>query len=133
MRNNCLFENKLFSVTDILHQVKALCFLYQVLKRKHKIRNIGPSPQISYPCGFFYGAAADDLGGAGFVLHLSDSHFLFFSLGCATSTNTRAELLALWDLLAVSKLLGIPLQTIFGDSLVIINWATGFHLWTLPA
>ena len=72
---------------------------------------------------FFDGAAADDdLGGASFVLHLSDSHFLSFSLGCGKSTNTRAELLALWALLAVSKLLGIPLQTIYGDSLVIINW-----------
>ena len=72
---------------------------------------------------FFDGAAADDLGGADFVLHLSDSHFLSFSLGCGKSTNTRVELLALWALLVVSKLLGIPLLTIYGDSLVIINWA----------
>ena len=57
------------------------------------------------------------------MLHLNDSHFLSFSLGCGKSTNTRAELLALWALLDVSKLLGIPLQTIYGDSLVIINWA----------
>ena len=97
--------------------------LYHVPKQKHKIRNFGPSPHISFPCGFFDRAAVDDLGGAGFVLYLSDSHFLGFSLGCGKSTNTRDELLALWALLAVSKLLGIPLQTIYGDSLVIINWA----------
>ena len=98
-------------------------FLYLVSKRKHKIKKFGPSPQLSYPCGFFDGATANDLGGASFILHLSDSHFLAFSLGCGTSTNTRAELLALWALLTVSNILGIPLQSIYGDSLVIINWA----------
>ena len=56
-----------------------------------------------------------NIGGAGFVLLLSDSHTLGFSLGCGMSTNTR-------ELLVVSKHLGIPLLTIFGDSLVIINW-----------
>ena len=109
MRNNCLFDNKLFSMTYILHQVKALCLLYPASKQKQKIRIIGPSPQLSYPCGFFDGAAAKYLGGAGFVLHLSDLHFLAFSLGCGSSTNTRAELLALWALLAISKITGIPL------------------------
>ena len=84
---------------------------------------IGPSPQLAYPCIFFNGAAAKYLGGAGFVLHLCDLHFLAFSLGCGSSTNTRVELLALWALLAVSKIMGIPLHTIYGDSLVIINWA----------
>ena len=123
MQNNCLFDNKLFSLTDILHQVKALCLLYAAPKQKQKIRIIGPIPQLSYPCGFFDGAAADDHGGAGFVLHILVSHFLSFSLGCGKSTNTRAELLALWVVLAVSKLLGIPLHSTFGDSLVIINWA----------
>ena len=56
------------------------------------------------------------------MLHLNDSHFLSFSLGCGKSTNTRAEILALWALLAVAQHLGIPLLNIFGDSLVIINW-----------
>ena len=44
MRNSCLFENKLFSMTTILHQVKALYLLYPALKQKLKIRNIGLSP-----------------------------------------------------------------------------------------
>ena len=103
--------------------MEALKLIYHVPKQKHNIRIIGTSPQISYPCGFFDGAVADEFGGAGFVLHLSDSHFLVFSLGCGKITNTRAELLSLWALLVVSKILGIPLQTIYGDSLVIINWA----------
>ena len=33
---------------------------------KHRIRNIGKSPTLVYPLIFFDGAAAKDLGGAGF-------------------------------------------------------------------
>ena len=44
MKNNCLFDDKPFSMTDILHQVKALCLLYPAPKQKQKIRMIGPSP-----------------------------------------------------------------------------------------
>ena len=97
--------------------------LYYVPKKKKKIRCIGSFPQLTFPCGFFDGAAAGNLGGAGFVIYLSDSHILSFSLGCGSSTNTRSELLALWALLPVTKHMGIPLLTIFGDSLVIISWA----------
>ena len=103
---------------SIIQQVESLFHFYLVPKLKKKIRCIGTSP-----FGFFDGAIVENLGGAGFVLHLSDSHTLGFCLGCGRSTNTRAKLLALWALLAVSKHLGIPLLTIFGDSLVIINWA----------
>ena len=106
----------------ILFQVKSLCFLHPAKKLKQKSRIIGPSPRLSYACGFFDGAAAKDLGGAGFVLHLSKLHFLAFSLGCGPSTNNKAELLALWALLVVSKIMGIPLQFIYGDSLIIVNW-----------
>ena len=76
---------------------------------------------ISFP--FFDGAAVGNIGGVGFVIHLSGSHHLNFSLGCGSSTNTRSELLSLWALLAVTKQMGIPLLSIFGDSLVIISWA----------
>ena len=33
-------------------------------------------------------------------------------------------MMALWALLTVSKIMGIPLLSIYGDSLVIISWAT---------
>ena len=117
MRNNCIFDDKKVLVSSIIHQVEYLYHMYPVSKLKKKIRCIGIRPQILYPCGFFVGAATRNIGGVGFVLLLSASHTLGFSLGCGTSTNTREELLV------VSKHLGIPLLTIFGDSLVIINWA----------
>ena len=46
-------------------------------------------------------------------------------MGCGPSTNTRAELMALWALIVVAKLMGLSLKKIFGDSQVIINWAYG--------
>ena len=66
------------------------------------------------------------------MIHLSYSHCLYFSLGCGSSTNTRSKILALWALLPVTKLMGIPLHSIFGDSLVIISWATGKGTLNLP-
>ena len=90
MRNCCIFEDKKASVFSIIHQVESLFHLYPVSKLKKKIRCIGISPQIHFSCGFFNGAAAGNFGGPGFVLLLSDSHTLGFSLGCGRSTNTRA-------------------------------------------
>ena len=46
-------------------------------------------------------------------------------MGAGSCTNTKVELLALWALLSVEKLMGIPCLNIFGDSAVIINWAKG--------
>ena len=70
--------------------------------------------------------------GAGFVLFLSNSHSIQFSMGCGRSANTKSELLAMWAILSVSKELGIPLHTLYGDSLVIISWATGKGSLNLP-
>ena len=90
MRNSCIFYDKKVSVSSIIHQVEFLFHLYPIPKLKKKIRCIGIKPQIFYPCGFFDGAVAGNIGGVGFVLLLSDSHTLGFSLGCGMSTNTRA-------------------------------------------
>ena len=46
-------------------------------------------------------------------------------MGDGTCTNTKAELIALWDLLSVTKMMGIPYLNVFGDSAVIINWEKG--------
>ena len=110
------FYDKKVSVYSIIHQVEYLYHMYPVPKLKKKIKCIGIRPQIFYPCGFFDGAAAWNTGGVGFVLLLSDSHTLGFSLGCGTSTNTRAKLLALWDLLAVSREFRVEHICIVSDS-----------------
>ena len=53
-------------------------------------------------------------------------------MGCGRCTNTKSEMIALWALLTVSKIMGIPLHSIFGDSLVIISWASGKNTLNLP-
>ena len=95
---------------------------YHVPKKKTKLRIVGPSPTLVYPCGFFDEVAADCKGGVGFFLALNESHSLNFTMDCGLSTNTKAKLLALWALLDVAVDLGIPSLNIFGDSAVIINW-----------
>ena len=53
---------------------------------------------------------------------LNESHAFVFAMGAGICTNTKAELMALWVLLSVSKMMGIPCLNIFGDSALIINW-----------
>ena len=56
------------------------------------------------------------------MIYISETHYFSFSVGCGLCTNTRAELLALWSILRVCYLMGLPIQMIFGDSMVIISW-----------
>ena len=89
-----------------------------------KIKNIGSSPALVYPYGFFDGATTDKLGGARFILALSSVHTFHIKLGCGLGTNMSAKLLAMWALLYFPQGLGLPSLHIFGDSSVIINWAS---------
>ena len=82
-------------------------------------------PILVYPCRFFDRASAKGTGGVGYCLLLSDSHSFEFALGAGPCTNTKAELIGLWDLLHTAQMMGIPKLRIFGDSLVIINWTKG--------
>ena len=70
---------------------------------------------------FFDGAAADYKDGVGVCIWINEQHFIEMKLGCVLSTNTRAELLALSDLLSIAKDIGFPYLHIFGDSSMIIN------------
>ena len=66
------------------------------------------------------------------MIYLSETHFLCFAVGCGISTNTRAELLALWSVLRVCNLMGLPIQMIMGDSMVIISWVNKLSTLNLP-
>ena len=106
----------------MIARIESLLHTYPVPIKIHKSRIIGPDPIKCFPCGFFDGAAADYIGGSGYVIYINDYHFYSFSMGYGRSSNTRAELLACWATLKVSYLMGIPIQLIYGDSLIIISW-----------
>ena len=72
---------------------------------------------------FFDGAMAVSNGGAGVCIWINGHHFLEIKLICGHSTNTRAELLALWESLYITKYIGLPDLHVFCNSSVIINWA----------
>ena len=117
-----LFPGSIFSSITYPAPVKAL-----------KVRDIGTKPRMAFPCGFFDGASAGNIGGSGFVIYLNETHFYSFTMGCGSSTNTRAELLALWAILRVCLLMGLPIQLIYGDSLVIISWLNRLSALDVPA
>ena len=71
--------------------------------------------------GFFDGAVAAGKEGAGILISISKVHSIHIKLGCVSSTNTKAKLLALWVLLYWENYLGLPYLQIFGDSSVIID------------
>ena len=126
VRNISIFEGKNVPVTSIFHHITCFSHMYcpSVIKVK-KSRTIGLSHVLVYPCGFFDGASAQGAGGAGYVLILSEAHTFEFELGAGPCTNTKAELIGLWALLHTTQMMGIPKLRIYGDSLVIINWAKG--------
>ena len=117
----------------MISRIDGLINSFPVPKLTHKSRNPGPVPIKSFPCGFFDGATAENIGGSVFVIFINDSHHFNFSMGCGRSTNTRAELLALWAILRIGLLMGIPLQMIYGDSLVIISWVNRFSTLDVPS
>ena len=100
--------------------------------RIKKIQNIGCKPLKVYPCAFFDGAAAKNIGGSGFVIYLNDSHYFSFSMGVGCSTNTRADLLSLWTVLRVSSMMGLPMHLIYGESMVIISWINRLSALDVP-
>ena len=58
----------------MVNQVEYVMHSYPSLDKKNKIRIISLALVPVYPYGFFDGAAIDKLGGAGFVLAISNIH-----------------------------------------------------------
>ena len=79
----------------VCYRIMNLFNAYPVVGKKIAHRDIGLSLAIFYPSGYFDGAAISNIGGAGFILHISLGHYFHVNMGCNNNTNTREELLAL--------------------------------------
>ena len=90
-RNSFIFEGKKLTILNIIFQIEKLSQLYQPPCRKAKNpRALGSGPSLAYPCGFFDGAFAKNIGGVDIYLYLNMSHSFEFALGAGTCTNTKA-------------------------------------------
>ena len=94
-------------------------------RRKNKVSVIGLGPQCYIATGFFDGAATSIAEGVGAVLYISHEHHFLIRLGCGISTNSKTELLALFCLLHVANVMGLPGILVYGDSMMVIDWAKG--------
>ena len=122
-RNRCIFDDKKPNINYIVHSLLEQLQLYPVHSQlKFKRRDIGLAPALDFPAGFFDGALANQMGGIGVHLLISQDHYIYMKMGVGWSKNTRLELLVLWTLLFMAKSYGLPSLHIHGDSSVIINW-----------
>ena len=81
----------------------------------------------TYAWGYFDGSAAGDpmICGAGGILFIFDFHFVSFKAGLGLGTNNYAKLCALKLLLRLTRQHNLDKIQVFGDSQLVINWATG--------
>ena len=77
--------------------------------------------------GYFDGSATGDplICGAGGILFISDIRYVSFKAGLGLGTNNYAELCALKLLLRLTRKHNLNKIQVFGDSQLVINWASG--------
>ena len=63
--------------------------------------------------------------GAGGLIYITDQHFFSYKAGLGSGSNNFTELLGLKLLLSLSLDKNLKKLQIFGDSQLVINWATG--------
>lgn len=69
--------------------------------------------------------------GVGMVIQLGVNNSFRLCMNVGKGSNNRAVILSLWGLLYFSKVQGIGLQLVLGDSQVIIEW--GMHRYNLQS
>jgi len=60
--------------------------------------------------------------GVGGLIRLNDKTIYKWTYNCGPSTNTREELLGVWDTLSLAVRLNIDVLQVFGDSKIVIDW-----------
>ena len=88
----------------------------------------------SFAWGFFYGSTIGDpkICGVGGMLYILDEHYFSSKVGLGLGTNNYVEICALKLLLFLARRNSLAKIQIFGDSQLVINWASGkFRLLNL--
>jgi ribonuclease HI len=131
-RNKAIFENKHVSIAHISLQCINIFSAFPQKSTSSSTPRITPPPTINseVPWAFFDGAAqrSPSIGGAGGILHVSQSHSFSFSAGLGEATNNFSELMALYLLLLLALENNITHLNIYGDSLFVIQVMKGTHI-----
>ena len=121
LRNSCLFDFGVPTVHILISQIDSLLNLYPV---PQKNKNLGTSVQV--PWSFFFVASLmGKLLSIWVVLALWSFSIMIISLASPWAVvAAQTPELNYWHfgLFWVSKLMGLPMHSIFGDSLVLISW-----------
>jgi ribonuclease HI len=77
--------------------------------------------------GWFDGAALSNglQSGAGGMIKINDNTIYKWTFNCGPGTNTRAELLGVWETLFLATRLHITDLQVIRDSKIIIDWCNG--------
>jgi len=125
-RNKVIFQDYRTPLETVAAQAVSIVQHYRVPGRECKSRDIRVE-QIDkkMPWGYFDGASQENhmrCGGGG-ILYKNDSHFFKFSAGLGGGSNNYAELMTLRLLLLYALEQGCLSLQVFGDSLLVIEWA----------
>jgi ribonuclease HI len=123
-RNKAIFEERSPSVSAVVYKILGShTWLLQSLKPT-PIRVCTITYQEGYSITCFDGVAI--LGGkhfgAGDIIKLPRSTVYKWYINCGERTNTKAELMGVWDTLTLAIMWSIQKIQILGDSKVIIDW-----------
>lgn len=122
-RNNVLFNGFRQNVEEVCKKIHKALVDYKVDMVKEQFRVMenpmyfGNSPSLV----FFDGASNRERSGIGLMIKLTASHCFKAYMSIGVGTNIRADLLAFWVVLFLSKRLDLHDVYIAGDSKVVID------------
>ena len=127
-RNKCYFKDLIPSSLQVAALSLGMLSSFPQHMRVVSIRSIvAEEIDKSYPWGYFDGSTTGEpkLCGVGGLIYITDQHFFSYKAGLGSGSNNFAELLGLKLLLSLSLDNNLKKLQIFGDSQLVINWATG--------
>jgi ribonuclease HI len=101
-----------------------------ILKKIPKNKQCTPIlPTLDYdiPWGYFDGASQGHPPSCrvGVVMFINQNHYIYIRYAPGQGSNNRAELIAMWTLLEMTKQKDIKKLQVMGDSKLAIEWAQG--------